>query len=161
MSRVDGSRRTSGLGLLVAVSLLTLPGEARAQAPGSISEEPLVVNFLFRDAEWGPPGRTPRFPAGVQTAQLGVDPESGGPTYLARFPSGSHFDLHWHTHPEYVVVMSGAVTLVLGDETHSLRQGAYVVIPGGMQHSWDVPEGEAVVILVRRGGPADFNFVEP
>jgi hypothetical protein len=33
------------------------------------------------------------------------------------------------------------------------------VIPGKMNHSWDVPEDDDVVILVRRAGPADFNFV--
>jgi len=142
-------------GAMLAAATATTPVHAQGAAP----VEPMVVDF--RDAEWGPPGTTPRFPAGVQTAQLGVDPESGGPTYLARFPAGSHFDLHWHTHPEYVVVMSGAVTLELGEQTHALRQGDYVVIPGAMHHSWDVPAGEPVVILVRRGGPADFNFVDP
>jgi len=35
------------------------------------------------------------------------------------------------------------------------------VIPGALNHSWTVPAGGAdAVILVRRAGPADFNFVE-
>lgn len=124
------------------------------------TEDPLVIDH--RDAAWGPPGTTPRFPMGVQTAQLGIDPENGGPTYLARFPAGSHFDLHWHTNAEHVVVLQGPLTIVLGDETHALSSGSYVVIPEGMPHSWDVPGGgEAAVILVRRRGPADFNFVDP
>ncbi|MEC7845986.1 MAG: cupin domain-containing protein, partial [Gemmatimonadota bacterium] len=111
---------------------------------------------------WGPPGNTPRFPQGVRTAQLGVDPDNGGPTYYALFPAGSHFDLHWHTHAEHVAVMSGEVTIVLGEETYSLSTGGYIVIPAKMNHSWDVPSGGAdAVILVRRRGPADFNFVEP
>ena len=138
---------------------LAMPAYADAQSAPSQPSAPLVVDF--RDVTWGPPGNTPRFPAGVQTVQLGVDPGSGGPTYLARFPAGSHFDLHWHTHDEYVVVMSGRVTIVLGDEAHALGQGDYVVIPGSMNHSWDVPAGEPGIILVRRAGPADFNFVDP
>jgi quercetin dioxygenase-like cupin family protein len=146
--------RSCGGLLLAATCTLATPAAVRSQAP----PEPRVVNF--RDVAWGPPGSTPRFPPDVQTFQLGVDPANGGPTYLARFPAGSHFDLHWHTHSEYAVVMSGAVTIVLGDETHALTQGDYVVIPGAMNHSWDVPTGEAVVILVRRDGPADFNFVD-
>ena len=137
---------------------MAAPAPADGQS-SALPTEPRVVNF--RDVSWGPPGTTPRFPAGVQTAQLGVDPDTGGPTYLARFPAGSHFDLHWHTHAEYVAVMSGAVTLVLGDATHALGQGDYVVIPAAMSHSWDVPPGEPVIILVRRDGPADFNFVDP
>jgi len=145
--------------LLASAAILAAPTSAPAQTQDQSGVEPQVVDF--RDVEWGLPGTTPRFPLGVQTAQLGVDRDSGGPTYLARFPAGSHFDLHWHTHDEYVVVMSGGVTLVLGEDTHSLSQGDYVVIPGSMSHSWDVPEGQPVVILVRRGGPADFNFVDP
>jgi len=142
--------------LFAAVCVVAVPAAVAAQAP---TEEPFVINYS--DAQWGPPGNTPRFPQGVQTARLGVDPDNGGPIYLARFPTGSHFDLHWHTHAEYVVVVQGRVTIVLGDETHALTPGSYVVIPERMPHSWDVPAGEDAVILVRRRGPADFTFVDP
>ena len=152
-----GNRRiASALGALLVVAA---PWTAAAQTPGAPTEEPLVMDY--RDAEWGPPGSTPRFPLGVQTAPLGTDPDNGGPVYLARFPAGSHFDLHWHTHAEYVVVMEGALTIVLGEESYALTQGAYVVIPERMPHSWDVPAGADAVILVRRRGPADFHFVDP
>ena len=131
-----------------------------AQAPDATPDDPLVINL--DDIEWGPPGNRPRFPQGSRTAQLGTDPDSGGPMYYAKFPAGSHFDLHWHTHTEFVVVVSGNVTFVLGEETHSLSPGSYVVIPARMNHSWDVPSGgEDSVILVRRRGPADLNFVDP
>ena len=141
---------------LVLTFMAGLPTAAVSQEP---TEAPFVLNY--RDAQWGPPGTTPRFPQGVQTAQLGVDPDNGGPIYLARFPTGSHFDLHWHTAAEYVVVVQGRVTIVLGEETHALTPGSYVVIPERMHHSWDVPPGEDAVILVRRRGPADFHFVDP
>ena len=56
--------------------------------------------------------------------------------------------------------MNGKVTIVLGDQAHDLEAGSYVVIPGKLNHSWDVPAGDSeVVILVRRVGPADFHFV--
>ncbi len=145
---------------LLAV-LLTAGGysEGRSQEPAQSPDSPLVIDL--DDIEWGPPGNTPRFAQGTRTAQLGTDPDSGGPIYYAKFPAGSHFDLHWHTHTEYVAVLGGVVTLVLGEETHSLSPGSYVVIPARMNHSWDVPSGgDDSVILVRRRGPADFNFVE-
>jgi len=142
--------------LLLALCSTALPATAAAQTP---TEVPFVINF--QDAEWGPPGNTPRFPQGVRTTQLGTDPDNGGPIYLALFPTGSHFDLHWHSAAEYVVVLQGEVTIVLGEETHGLTPGSYVVIPERMSHSWDVPPGEDAVILVRRRGPADFNFVDP
>ena len=97
---------------------------------------------------------------GLQTARLGIDASSGGVTYYARFPAGSRFELHWHTHNEYVAVVQGEVDLQLGSELHRLETGSYVVIPGSMNHSWDVPDSGDVVILVRRAGPADFHFVE-
>ena len=60
--------------------------------------------------------------------------------------------------PSTSAVLSGAVTIVLGENSHSLSPGSYIVIPARMNHSWDVPPGNEVVILVRRRGPADFNF---
>ena len=157
MSLNHVSKRLLGGTLLSALSLAMLPGKGESQAPGEQQEQALVVNFA--DADWSQPGSRDGFPQGVQSAPLGVDPENGGPTYFARFPAGSHFDLHWHSHAEYVVVLSGAVTLVLGERSHSLSPGSYIVIPSKMDHSWDVPGSSDTVILVRRRGPADFNFV--
>ena len=152
---VGGLFRSAVLAVLFTAMLHS---EAKTQAPATTPDDPLVINL--DDIEWGPPGNAPRFAQGTRTAQLGTDPDSGGPIYYAKFPAGSHFDLHWHTHTEYVAVLSGEVTLVLGEETHALSPGSYIVIPAGMNHSWDVPPRDDSVILVRRRGPADFNFVE-
>ena len=121
--------------------------------------EPLATDL--NDVPWGAPGGGNGFPVGVRTAVQGVDPDTGGITYYAMFPAGSHFDLHWHSHDEYVVVVAGELFIQLGEQTHSLSVGSYVVIPGKLPHSWSVPAGEKdAVILVRRAGPADFHFVE-
>jgi len=120
---------------------------------------PLAIPLA--DIQWGPPGGGNGAPVGVQTARQGTDPVTGGMTYYAKFPAGSHFDTHWHTHDEFVVVVQGTVTIVLGEESHSASTGSYIVIPGKLNHSWDVPQGgEDVVIVVRRGGPADFHFLD-
>jgi mannose-6-phosphate isomerase-like protein (cupin superfamily) len=120
---------------------------------------PLAINL--DDVPWGQVGGGNGSPLGLRTARQGVDPETGGVTYYAMFPAGTHFDLHWHTHDEFVSVQKGSVVLELGDETFTLNAGAYIVIPGKMNHSWDVPEQGEVVILVRRAGPADRTYVEP
>ena len=121
--------------------------------------EPLAIDL--KDVPWGAPGGGNGFPVGVRTARQGVDPDTGGITYYAMFPAGSHFDLHWHSHDEFVVVVAGELSIQLGEQTHSLSVGSYVVIPGELPHSWTVPAGETdAVILVRRAGPADFHFVE-
>lgn len=136
---------------------------AASLMPLSYTQEPTLppLAITLDKVQWGEPGGGNGFPVGVQTARQGTDPVTGGITYYALFPSGSHFDMHWHTHDEYVVVVQGEVTIELGGETHDLGVGSYVVIPGEMPHSWDVPtsSGEDAVIVVRRGGPADFHFV--
>jgi len=125
----------------------------------ALATEPLAIDL--KDVPWGKPGGGNGFPVGVRTARQGVDPDTGGITYYAMFPAGSHFDLHWHSHDEYVVVVAGELSIQLGEQTHSLSVGSYVFIPGELPHSWTVPAGETdAVILVRRAGPADFHFVE-
>ncbi len=145
------------LALALSSALLANFGLQAEESPAGIFE-PLALNLA--DVDWGPPGGGNGAPVGVQTARQGIDPVTGGITYYAKFPAGSHFDLHWHTHDEFVVVVQGTVTIVLGEESHSVSAGSYIVIPGKLNHSWDVPAGsEDVVIVVRRGGPADFNYV--
>ena len=120
---------------------------------------PLAINL--DDVQWGRTGGGNGSPLGLRTSRQGIDPITGGVTYYAMFPAGTHFDLHWHTHDEFVSVQKGSVTLELGDEIFTLHAGAYIVIPGKMNHSWDVPEHGEVVILVRRAGPADRTYVMP
>ena len=146
--------------MTIALALsLALSGASVLQAQdSSISQfDPLAISLA--DVDWGPPGGGNGFPVGVQSARQGTDPVTGGITYYAKFPAGSHFNMHWHTHNEFVVVVQGTVTIVLGEENHEVSTGSYIVIPGKMNHSWDVPESGEVIILVRRAGPADFNYV--
>lgn len=146
--------------LAIALSSTLIVSSTLHSAESSSSKyAPLAIPLA--DIQWGPPGGGNGFPVGVQSARQGTDPVTGGITYYAKFPAGSHFDMHWHTHDEFVVVVQGSVTIVLGEESHAVSTGSYIVIPGKLNHSWDVPEGgEDAVIVVRRGGPADFNFVD-
>jgi len=142
--------------LLLAV-FFAITGTLASVSGMAAEREPMVIDYSNLD--WSEPGGGNGTPLGLQTKRVDVD-EAGGITYYARFPAGTHFDLHWHTYNEFVVVISGAVTLVMGEESHDLEAGNYVVIPGKMNHSWDIPEEGEVVILVRRAGPADFHFVD-
>ena len=150
--------RHSSWRILVISFLILGFSSAGSSVLAQTSTAPYVVDL--DEINWGPPGGGNGSPLGVRTAQQGVDPVTGGITYYAMFPAGSHFDLHWHSYDEFVVVVSGAVTLELGDNTQLVSTGSYIVIPATMPHSWDVPLDGDVVILVRRVGPADFNYVE-
>ena len=148
------------LAILLATALLI--GLGAFNKNNNVAQEETQPKALNLDkVEWGPPGGGNGSPLGVRTARQGVDPATGGITYYAMFPAGSHFDTHWHTYDEHVVVVKGEVTIVLGDEATDLTVGSYVVIPGKLNHSWDVPAGGSeAVIVVRRLGPADFHFVD-
>ena len=145
--------------LLITVLIITLYLSISMDGPSAQQvTQPLAVNL--DELEWGPPGGGNGSPLGLRTARQGVDPKTGGQTYYAMFPAGSHFDLHWHTYDEHVVVVKGELTIELGDEVYELSTGSYIVIPGKLNHSWDVPEGgDEAVILVRRAWPADFHYV--
>ena len=146
-------------GLVVALGLgLGAAAQIGAQDSGS-HQAPLVMNW--QTAEWGPPTTRPGFPAGVRNAPIATDPATDGPTYLGRFPSGSRFDMHWHTYTETVVVMKGKVDIILDGTQHTATEGSYIIIPGKTHHEWRVHADSDVVLLARRDGPADFHFVEP
>ncbi len=120
--------------------------------------DPLAINLA--DLEWGEPGDGSIAPAGTRTALQSTNPTTGGVSYYAKFPAGGFFDEHWHTHDEYVVLISGKVTIKLGTVVTELEPGAFIVIPGRMPHFWDIPESGDAVILVKRDGPPDFHFVD-
>jgi mannose-6-phosphate isomerase-like protein (cupin superfamily) len=146
--------------LLATVFLIAFASERVLKVSAvELETQPLATNL--DEVEWGPPAGGNGSPLGLRTSRQGIDPETGGITYYAMFPAGTHFDLHWHTHDEHVVVVKGQVTIVLGEQVHNLKTGSYIVIPGKLNHSWDVPAGDSeVVILVRRVGPADFHYVK-
>ena len=136
--------------------VLTLMFTTLAEADTSI--------LSLESIQWGKPGGGEGFPVGVQTQLIETDDETFGISYYARFPAGSHFDLHWHSFDEFATVLQGEVTLQLNGESLKLAAGGYVRIPGRAAHSWDVPNDSGaeqdVILLVRRAGPADFHFVK-
>ena len=149
----------------LSIALLGLLS-ASAAGPQKQSERNAAVEapsppFRLATAQWSEPYSGPLgYPKGAQRASLGVDSRSGGETYYARFPAGSRFALHWHSHAEYAVVLRGKVTHILGKNRYSLAVGDYVVIPPKVAHGWEADVREDVYLLIRRDGPADFNFVE-
>lgn len=143
--------------IIVIVLIAAANIDARAQQKETTKQQVVHIGEL----NWGPPGGSNGFPVGVRTARQGIDPTTGGITYYALFPAGSHFDLHRHTFDEFVVVVSGALEIQLGERQHDLTVGSYIVIPGSLEHAWTVPQGNKdAIILVRRAGPADFEFVD-
>ncbi len=148
--------------LAISLAVITLFGLGLYNKNNISAQEALPPMAVDLGAlEWGPPGGGNGVPLGTRTVRLNVDPDDGGVSYYAMFPAGTHFDTHWHTYDEHVVVVQGELSITLGNTKHDLKVGSYVLIPGKLNHSWDIPAGGSdAVILVSRRGPADFHFVE-
>jgi quercetin dioxygenase-like cupin family protein len=134
---------------------------AHAQAQDAKPKPPSTEELLAADpasAKWMP-ATTPGVPAGAQVALVGVDPTTGGATAYAKFPPGYHLPLHWHSHAEYSVLLSGKANLTAAGKQHALEPGSYVVIPAKVQHELTCGAGAECVLLTRRAGPTDYNFV--
>jgi len=144
---------------LFALTMVALSaGCAAPQA--ATSSPPDVGPFSLESASWSEPYAGPEgVPRGAQRAILGIDPRTQGVTYYAHFPAGTRFELHWHEHAEYAVVLRGSLIHVLGTRRSVLKPGDYVVIPGHTPHGWEILSGEDAYLLIRRDGPADQHFV--
>ncbi len=143
---------------IAAALMVALPAVVAAQEVQH-GVSPLVLHW--EAAEWGPPTNNPGFPAGIRNAPIATDPETGGPTYLARFPAGSEFAMHRHSFTETVVVLEGAVDIVMDGDRYTATAGSYVIIPARAHHAWFTHADADAVLLARRDGPADFEFVDP
>ena len=144
------------LASVIVVALLILGIAVAITAQDTL--DPLVVHW--ETADWGPTTNRPGFPPDLRNAQIVTDPQTGGPTYFARFPAGSEFAMHWHTHTETLVVLEGTVDVTLDSKLYTADAGSYIIIPAKAPHSYKVPEEADVVLLARRDGPADFFFLE-
>ena len=147
-------RRTS-LCALAAAALV--PSAAAQETQHGVT--PVVLQW--ETAEWGPPTDTPGFPPAFATRRSPRIRRPGARRTWARFPAGSEFAMHWHTHTETVVVLEGAVDIVMDGTRHTATAGTYIIIPGRAHHAWFTHEEADVVLLARRDGPADFHFVDP
>ena len=78
-------------GFFALFSILTMNDVSAAER----ETQSLAMNL--DEVEWGPSGGGNGTPLGLRTSRQGIDPETGGITYYAMFPAGTHFDLHWHT----------------------------------------------------------------
>ena len=148
-----------------ACGLVAVAGLLASSVPGAVAQEvehgrtPLVLQW--EEADWGPPTSRPGFPAGLRNADIATDPDTGGPTYLARFPAGSEFAPHWHSYTETVLVLEGGLDIVMDGTRYTATAGTYIIIPPRAHHAWFTHADADAVLLARRDGPADFHFVDP
>lgn len=113
--------------------------------------------------EWGP--APPSLPPGAEAARLLGSPAEAGPFVLRlRFPAGFIVPPHMHSKDEFIVVLSGSVTINAGEKVDpagldGLPAGTFFHLPSGMAH-YLFAETETVVQL-NGMGPFDVKYIDP
>jgi mannose-6-phosphate isomerase-like protein (cupin superfamily) len=155
---------TSRIALLaaaVAIAPAARAADGAAKKPASHQKASAV--FLRADElKWGE--APPDLPRGGQVAVLHGDPSKHAPFAIRlKAPDGYKIAPHWHSQDEQLTIISGTLTLHMGDtmatEAHDLDAGSYHFLPGKMHHSAEA-KGETVV-QISGMGPFDIHYLNP
>ena len=142
---------------LAALTLL-LAVAARADAPKLPSPED-KLSAQVAEAKWVVP-KVPGMPPGPMASPIAADPTSGASIAYTKLPAGYTLPLHWHSTTEYTVLISGKATLKVDGKPIDVAPGTYVVIPPKSQHELTCASGSECLLLTRRSGPTDYNWVK-
>jgi quercetin dioxygenase-like cupin family protein len=139
---------------------------APATAPSSAAADPDPAVAAFYDAarlNWSE--APPVLPRGAQVAVLDGDPFQAGPYVIRlKMPPGYRIPPHWHTRAENVTVISGTLSIGMGDTldmaaAHALRTGGFHAIAPLVHHYAFSRSG--AVIQIHGEGPFDITYVNP
>ncbi len=98
---------------------------------------------------------------GTWSAVLTGDPtKSVNSVIRVKMPDGYTNQPHYHSHPEYVTVISGAILFGTGDSINranakELPAGSFVMVPAGVHH-WSIAKGATIVQV---GGMGPLNNI--
>ncbi|HET7870939.1 MAG TPA: cupin domain-containing protein [Terriglobales bacterium] len=114
-----------------------------------------------------PYGPVPAFiPAGAQIAVLEGDPTatSGDFTIRLKMPDGYKIPPHWHPNRENVTVISGTLSVGMGDKFDASKMspfpaGSFAFLDPDMHHY--VQAKGATVVQVHGMSPVAFNYLDP
>ncbi|HEY1905060.1 MAG TPA: cupin domain-containing protein [Myxococcaceae bacterium] len=118
-------------------------------------DEAMGVNL--KDAKWAAPKLD--IPPGVVGSPIAADPGGANVGY-AKFAPGYTFPMHFHSATEYTVLISGKASFTVNGKTYDLEPGGYVVVPAKAHHMAKCAPGAECVLLTRRAGPPDYNWVK-
>jgi quercetin dioxygenase-like cupin family protein len=146
--------------IIAALSLATatFAGGAALQA-----HEPHHTVVPGDTIKWGP--APPSLPPGAEAAALLGSPAKEGPFVLRiKFPAGFLIPPHVHSKDEFVVLLSGSLTIESGEKVDQaalkgLPPGTFVHLPSGMAHYlWSETES---VVQINGVGPFDVKYIDP
>ncbi len=124
---------------------------------------PAAAQVNTGDLKWGPAPAI--FPAGAQMSVLSGDPTKAGVFVLRlKMPPGYKIPAHQHPSDEYVTVISGDLSLGMGDKldpamSAKLAPGGFALAGAKMNH-FAFSTGGAVV-QVSAEGPFGMTYANP
>ncbi len=141
-----------------AVLLCVMPAAAQDHKPAS-------PHLMIEDAQvkWKPASGA--LSKGAETAVLSGSPGKQGPFVLRiRMPAGYKIAPHWHPTDENVTVISGTLSLGMGETfdvnaTKPLAAGGYALLPAEKRHFAWTKDG--ATIQIHGVGPFTINYVNP
>lgn len=152
------------LGALALVSSsMAFTEEEHVSPPGAKHDDKSHVVAGLDDVKWGP--APPALPPGAQAVVLAGDPAASGlVTLRVKFPAGYTVPPHWHPSDEHVTVLSGTLSLGMGDKVDvssakTLTAGGYIVAPARMHHFATTKTG--AVVQIHLNGPFGITYVNP
>jgi quercetin dioxygenase-like cupin family protein len=108
----------------VFLGLMILLGISFAQSGGQPTKEIMVANpgeMKWQHDAGDPPGS--------ESIVLRGGPESDGFEIFTRYPAGHAFPPHWHSANERIVLISGKMSIQVGQNTKFLEPGGYAYLP--------------------------------
>jgi quercetin dioxygenase-like cupin family protein len=140
-----------------AIAALLLATVARSDAPATppSTEEGRIVHI--KDVQWTP-SKLKEFPPGAMSSVIAVDPTTGGSIAYGKLPAGSALATHWHSFPEYTLLLSGQATFTVAGKATELSPGDFIMIPAKVRHSLKCGAAAECVVFTRRGGATDYHF---
>jgi quercetin dioxygenase-like cupin family protein len=146
--------------LAVVCAAAALAGVSSAEPPAMA---PMHNMMTPAQLVWGP--GPPGLPAGAQVAVLTGDPGGTGPfTLRAKLPAGYRIGPHWHPTDEHVTVLSGMVSMGMGESFDekammALPVGGFAAMPPNTRHY--LMAKTAATIQVHGTGPFAITYVNP
>jgi quercetin dioxygenase-like cupin family protein len=129
----------------------------------SLSAVGATAQVNTADLKWGPAPAV--FPKGATMAVLSGDPGKAGVFVIRlKMPAGYKVQAHHHPTDEFVTVISGELSLGMGDKLDPakgkpLAAGGFAVAPAGMNHYAWTKDG--AVVQVSAEGPFALVYVNP
>jgi mannose-6-phosphate isomerase-like protein (cupin superfamily) len=151
--------------LTACLAVVTLAQGDPAKKPADQKAAPAARHIMLdaNQLKWGP--GPPALPAGAQVAILDGDPSKPGPFAIrVKVPDGYTVPPHWHPTDENLVILSGTLSMGVGDKfdqasMHALTAGSYIKMTAKTRH-YVRAKGETT-FQAWGVGPFTITYVDP